>query len=86
MELRVFVCGHVFDHSRPILLIANMDGDLCFLCGANHPDSESEYQAVGLNHILEMDPSVKPVIVKLKNNWEAERTTSATNWKYLKST
>lgn len=79
-EYRVFVCKHVFDHSRPILLIANMAGDLCFLCGGPHADDPEEYEAVGINHVYQADPSVEKVSKALDINFEAERRSGDGEW------
>jgi hypothetical protein len=84
-ELRVFICKHVFDKSRPILLVANMEGDLCFLCGGPHPDDPDAYEAVGLNHILEMDPTVTEPALNLSENWEAVRTADNMKWQYVET-
>lgn len=80
MELRVFVCKHVFDHSRPTLLVANTDGDLCFMCGAIHADNGEEGYAVGLNHVLEHDPTLIDAIEGLPANWESERSHVGVPW------
>jgi hypothetical protein len=85
LEHRVFVCSHVFIQSRPILLVAKMDGDLCFLCGQNHLDSADDYEAVGLNHILGRDPSIGHLLDKLEENHEAERESVGATWRFSPS-
>lgn len=80
IEYRVFVCKHVFHRSRPVLLVANMAGDLCFLCGSQHADDPEEYEAVGINHVYQGDPSLEGVSKALKVNFEAERSSSDGAW------
>lgn len=78
-EERVFVCTHVFQRSRPIILVSRPEGDWCFLCGDMHQDNASAYRSVGLSHILEADPTVSDVL-DLPRDWEAERATINDSW------
>ena len=77
-ELAVFVCSHVFEATRPVLLAARADGDLMFMCGAVH-QSGDEYRVVGLGHLLERDPTLASV-ANLDNNWQAERSAVGSSW------
>jgi hypothetical protein len=75
-EFPAFICSHVFENSRPILLVANSKGDWQFLCGDNHNDIP---KVVGINHLLNRDPSLREVL-DLPENWEAERDNPQAPW------
>lgn len=77
---KAYVCSHVFDQTRPILLVSRPDGDWCFLCGENHPDDASAYKVVGIGHVLDQDPSLRP-LDDLPPNWDAERKKVGEEWK-----
>jgi hypothetical protein len=77
-EAATFVCAHVFDNSRPILLVARENGDWMHLCGQTHEESE-EYHVVGVEHLLERDPTLHG-IADLPDNTEAERSAVGMPW------
>jgi hypothetical protein len=77
-ERAAFVCCHVFDGSRPIRLVAHEDGDWQFLCGEEHEPGDGP-RVVGLNHLVERDPSLVEVLV-LQQGWEAERHDVGSPW------
>lgn len=77
-ETATFVCSHVFDNSRPVLLVARENGDWMHLCGQKHEEDE-KYQVVGTEHLLERDPTLHEV-VDLPDNSEAERLAVGTPW------
>jgi hypothetical protein len=79
-ELRVFVCNHVFEKEKPVLLISSEDGDLSFLCGALHEEGAAEGKAVGLNHVVENDPSIVEALEKMPVDSEAERLAVGSPW------
>jgi hypothetical protein len=79
-ELRVFVCNHVFKREKPVLLISSEEGDLSFLCGEMHDQSVEEIKAVGLNHVIDDDPSIVEALKKLPANSEAERVDKGSPW------
>lgn len=79
MHHKAYVCNHVFDHSRPILLVDRADGDWCFLCGGEHPQDASAYKVVGIGHVLESDSSLQE-LNDLPAEWEAERAGVGQNW------
>jgi hypothetical protein len=79
-ELRVFVCNHVFEKARPVLLISSEDGDLSFLCGELHNQDVAEIKAVGLNHVVDDDPSIVEALEKLPVDSEAERVAVGAPW------
>jgi len=77
-EQPAYVCSHVFDGSKPVLLVSRDDGDWQFLCGGDHPQKELP-MVVGLNHLFDNDPSLRS-IEDLPVDWEAERDTVASTW------
>lgn len=77
-ERPVFLCSHIFQNTRPVLLVSKEDGDLQFLCGLDHDPSEIPH-VVGLDHLLERDPSISQVL-DLPENWEAERPDQRSQW------
>ncbi|MDC0710368.1 hypothetical protein POL68_17965 [Stigmatella sp. ncwal1] len=77
-ERAAFVCHHVFEGSHPILLAAHEDGDWQFLCGAAHEPGDGP-RVVGLNHLVERDPSIAEVL-DLQQDWEAERLDESGPW------
>ena len=81
-ELAAYVCEHVFDGSRPVLLVAHEGGDWQFLCGGSHGPKEIP-RIVGVNHVLEADPSIRDVL-NLPIDWEAERTSITGDWRRKK--
>jgi hypothetical protein len=55
----VFVCGEIFRDESPVLLVSHeTDGDWQFLCGKVHAEDAAQVHLVGLNHLLERDPSL----------------------------
>jgi hypothetical protein len=76
---KAYVCNHVFEHSRPILLVSRADGDWCFLCGEEHPQDASAYKVVGIGHALESDSSLQE-LHDLPAEWEAERKGTGQDW------
>jgi hypothetical protein len=76
---KAYVCNHVFDRSRPVLLVSRPDEDWCFLCGDNHSNDPSAYRVVGIGHVLDQDPSLMQVS-DLPPNREAERKNVGEGW------
>lgn len=74
-----YVCNHVFDQTRPILLVSRPDGDWCFLCGESHPQDASAYKVAGIGHVLDQDPSLLQ-LSDLPPNWGAERKGVGEEW------
>jgi hypothetical protein len=77
-EVAAYVCEHVFEHVRPILLVARDGGDWQFLCGGSHDPNEVP-RVVGMNHLTEEDPSLRQIL-DLSVNWEAERLSLNDPW------
>lgn len=77
-EVAAYVCSHVFEHERPILLVMHDGEDWQFLCGGVHADAETPH-VIGLNHLVETDATLREVL-DLPLSWEAERTTAQAQW------
>ena len=75
-----FICSHIFQDIRPILLVAHEDGDWMFLCGDEHDFEADLPHVVGLNHLLERDQSLK-LILDLSDGQEAERDSVSDPWR-----
>lgn len=76
---KAYVCSHVFDRERPVLLVSRPDGDWCLLCGDPHPDDASAYRLVGIGHVVEHDPTLGEVL-DLESGWDAERRHVGESW------
>jgi hypothetical protein len=76
---KAYVCIHVFENTRPVLLVSRADGDWCFLCGQDHEDNASSYRVVGIGHLFERDPSLLD-LVDLPVDFEAERAKPGEPW------
>ncbi|MBU2714106.1 hypothetical protein [Zooshikella harenae] len=70
-NLGVFVCPHVFQKTRPILLVIHEDGEWQCLCGYGDHTSEG--------HLVERDPSLNQ-LSDLPDGWEAERESPENTW------
>jgi hypothetical protein len=77
-ELRAVVCSHVFDDSRPVLLVAREDGEWLFLCGELHGTHE-RFHVVGVNHLAARDPTLLSIST-LAEEEEAERSAPGKPW------
>lgn len=76
---KVYVCIHVYDDSKPVLLVSRADGDWCFLCGDEHEDTASSYRVVGIGHLLDRDHTLESLL-DLPSEWEAERQSPESAW------
>jgi hypothetical protein len=76
---KAYVCIHVFEGVRPVLLVTRPEGDWCFLCGESHENDASVYRVVGIGHVLEGDGSLLQVL-DLEPGWDAERTALGQPW------
>lgn len=77
-EKIAYVCSHVFENTRPVLLVCKDGGDWQFLCGGDHDEKEIPH-VVGINHILQRDQSLLDVL-NLEDDWEAERLSVGGDW------
>ena len=78
MEVAAYVCSHVFDGTRPVLLVSRAGGDWQCLCGGVHEPGDVP-NVVGLNHLLERDESLRG-LEDLPVDWEAERASVSDAW------
>ena len=78
MEITAFVCSHVFENTRPVLLVCRARGDWQCLCGGEHNRDERPL-AVGLNHLVDRDLTLQE-IADLPPGWEAQRTIVGASW------
>lgn len=76
---KAYVCNHVFNGERPVLLVSRPDGDWCFLCGDMHEANASAYRVVGIGHVLRQDPALSAVL-NLPPQWDAERVSTDHAW------
>lgn len=74
-----YVCTHVFEGTRPVLLVSRPEGDWCFLCGAEHEDTASAYRLMGSDHLVDRDPTLSE-LEDLPADWEAERVDLQSSW------
>ena len=78
-NLRAYVCIHVFDDTRPILLVSRAGGPWCFLCGDVHPSDASSYRVVGIGYLFDRDSRLLE-LTGLPPDWEAERQDVDSVW------
>lgn len=76
IETTSIVCGHVFRAEREIeVVIHHSDGLWQLVCGKHdHPDDCSDFEAVGLEHLVERQPNVTE-LSELPRGWLAEKNT-----------
>ena len=77
-ETPCYICLHVFENSRPVLLVSKEGGDWQFLCGGEHGQDELP-RVVGINHLLSRDNTLLELL-DLNDNWEAERKSLKDPW------
>ncbi|HZX79920.1 MAG TPA: hypothetical protein VFE72_03070 [Lysobacter sp.] len=77
-HLAVLICRHVFEHSRPVLLVRNQEDTWSLLCGGeDHGDEDFCY--VGVGHLLDRDPTLDACADLLQDH-EAERSAVGGAW------
>jgi len=79
VERAALVCEHVFDASRPVLLVSHEGGDWQFLCGGGDHGSWETARVVGINHLFDRDPSLR-ALLDLPVGWDAERAKVGEAW------
>ncbi len=75
----VYCCSHVFSNEREILVVIH-DEDWQFLCGEN--DDGEKCHLVGVDHLLERDPSLK-CMVDLNDMSGAMRIHCNADWEFF---
>ena len=78
MSLACYICSHVYDGSRPVLLVAREDNEWMFLCGGLH-GVEEEYSVVGINHLLDRDRDLVETL-HLAENHQCSREDVGSKW------
>jgi hypothetical protein len=79
-HLRAFICVHVLENSKPVLLVSRADGgEWCFLCGDTNHNDVSSIRAVGIVHVFERDPTLLE-LQDLDVDWDAEREGVGKPW------
>jgi hypothetical protein len=77
-ETAALICSHMFDASRPVLLVARAGAYWMYLCGGFHEENE-EYKMVGREHLLQRDKSLVATL-DLENQMEMERVAVGGQW------
>lgn len=77
-HLPAFICSHIFENSKPILLVSHEGGDWQFLCGEIH-DLDEKPKVVGIGHLVERDPTLNE-IAQIPVDHEAEREKVGSGW------
>ena len=77
-NLGCFVCSHVFEKARPILLVVHEDRDWQFMCGADDHAGDDGH-LVGVGHLIDRDPSLNECS-DLPNGFVAERSAVGEPW------
>ena len=74
-ETTAIVCGHVFRNEREVkVVVHHSDGLWQLVCGRHdHPEDCSDFEPVGLEHLLERQPNLSEV-TDLQRGWMAERS------------
>jgi hypothetical protein len=78
-NLGCFVCSHVFENARPVLLGVHWEGDWQFMCGAVDHGADGRY--VGVGHLIDRDPSLNEC-ADLPDGFEAERSAVGQPWRH----
>jgi hypothetical protein len=76
---KAYVRTHIYEGTRPVLLVSRCDGDWCFLCGEDHDDDASSYRVVGVGYLFQKHPALKE-LMDLPDDWEAERSAVEEAW------
>jgi hypothetical protein len=71
-----YLCKHVFDQARPVLLVLHDDLGWQLVCGEAHED---EPRVVGLSHVVASDASLAGIL-DLPLGYEAERAAVGGPW------
>jgi hypothetical protein len=78
-NLAVYICRHVFEKSRPILLIVREGEDWQFMCGGSDHGGEGDCKVVGVGHLIDRDPTINEC-ADLPDGFEAERKSVGKRW------
>ncbi len=78
-NLKSYVCSHVFNMERPVLLVVHEDGDWMFMCGKTDHGGSEDCRVVGVGHLVDRDPSINRC-ADLPDGFEAERNAVGGHW------
>lgn len=79
LETKCYLCVHVADAQRPVLLVTRPAGDWCLTCGDEHVQDASSFRVGHLAHPIAEDPTLRSVL-DLGINQEAERSRMHARW------
>jgi hypothetical protein len=80
-ETAAFLCRHVFEKTRHILVVSRVRGVWQFLCGDTYIQGGHEINhVVALDQIVEQDKTIQDVL-DLPAGWEADRPTIKDPWR-----
>ena len=77
-NLNSYVCSHVFENKRPILLVVREEGDWMFMCGGTDPGAD-DCHVVEVGHLVDRDPTLHEC-ADLPDGCEAERSAIGESW------
>lgn len=77
-NMKSYICSHVFENTRPILLIVHNEEDWMFMCGDADHDPD-DCHVVGIGHLIDRDPTINQC-ADLPNGFEVERLAIGTPW------
>lgn len=78
-NLGVIICSHVYDASRPILLVTHDDEGWNFACGHHDHRGAEDFHVAGVGHLIERDPSINQC-ADLPVGHLAERASVDSRW------
>jgi hypothetical protein len=79
-----YVCSHVFDSSKPVLLVMREDNDLMCMCGEFH-EADETYHVIDAEQLIARDQTLRKV-AELANDIGAERAAVGEPWMHLSLT
>ncbi|MCD6678930.1 hypothetical protein [Vibrio cholerae] len=78
----VFVCSHVYDHSRPVLVsVRDFDGSWQFICGLEGCVESGEPRLVCCEHLVSHDETINALTCMTPGTY-AERQNIGKGWVY----
>jgi hypothetical protein len=77
-NLKAYICAHIFEKSRPVLLVAHEEGDWIFACGKDDHET-NQWHVVGVGHLIDRDATLNDC-ANLQEGYEAERNAVGGAW------
>lgn len=81
-EVGCAVCKHVTEEGMPILYLDTSGTYLQMSCGGENHTVEGLI-LVGVNHLIDLDPSTKVILKMIKNSY-ADRSTRDEKWNFYR--